>query len=341
MGSITYNIRHITSDKDKDLVALLDLYETNIEPSIRTNTNEITQWLNNYNKDNRYCNSFWILALYINDKPIGFCQSVYFKSSKILFIDYCVIEERFRGRVFNEFLYLMKDFYKEQNLEIYYYVTEIPFFSNANTPSIKSIALTRLLKMSGFKVIKAPYYQPELGLTNHESEMKASLMIFTNGGEQDKQSLRTDTYLDILETIYFKHYYYWYVPFMCEYEQKRYHTKLSELSTKIKSELKNQETIILNGEAYSFGQANGDIPLKKSSNKKIIFLMIVIPIVTFFLLCVLSWFLKQKLEFEHELQNNILTTTAIISLAAIVVWAVSNQDIRSLFADFAKSKIKN
>jgi hypothetical protein len=336
MDSITYKIRHIASEKDKDYVCLLNLYTVNIEPSIRTNSNEITYWLNRYNKKSKI-NSFWILALYINDKPIGYCQTAYFKASKILFIDYCVIEEGFRGRAFNEFIYLIKDFYKEQNIEIYYFVAEVPFYSNNNIPSNKSISLTRLLKISGFKVVKALYYQPELGLANHESEMRASLIIFVNGGGLEKQSLKTNTYFDILKTIYFDHYEYWYIPFMSEYEKTCYHKKLLFLFDKVKEELKNKNILILNGEAYSLEQTNSSVP--KKTNRKIIFLMILVPVIILILLCGISIFLEKQLGFEREFLPNILVPTGIISIAVIIIWTIWDKDIKSIFVDFVKNKI--
>ena len=60
--------------------------------------------------------------------------------------------------------------------------------------------MTRLFKMQGFRVIRAPYRQPRLVLEDAESEMCADLLIYsTNSLER----LRTDTYLSIVHAIYY------------------------------------------------------------------------------------------------------------------------------------------
>ncbi|MDE5575330.1 MAG: hypothetical protein K2I87_06415, partial [Bacteroidales bacterium] len=73
---VTYKVREIKKTDDKDFATLIQIYNDNINPAIKTSPNEIQYWLDNF--DNRHNNDkFFVLALYINDIPIGYSQMIY------------------------------------------------------------------------------------------------------------------------------------------------------------------------------------------------------------------------------------------------------------------------
>jgi hypothetical protein len=328
---ITYKIRHIKDGQDKDISYLLKLYAENIDPSIRTNTNEILYWLNHF-EERQGNDTFWILALYLNKKPVGFCQTVHFHFHKILFIDYCVIDPDFRVRAFSEYTHLIRDFFADINIDINYYVTEIAYYSSDNNPSQNALKLIRLLKMSGFKVIKAPYAQPELGLNNFESEMKATLMIYVTGKNNDCPTLKKDTYFDIVRTIFYDHYIRWYDTFMTENEKFIYHKKIDELFDTIKKETNKHKSVQLNSEPYLFEQSEQKPP--RNSNKKTVILLVISLIIIYFVISGLSLFFEKQFNITTETQFNNWKISGILTSIVLIIWVASIKDLRKLFLEW-------
>ncbi len=300
-----YQIRQIKDSKHKDFTTLMRLYNENISPSIKTNTNEIIYWLDHF-KEIRKMDSFWILALYLNNYPIGFCQGIYLKTEKIVFIDYCVIDPDYRGRAFSEFSYMIRDFFVEKKLDINYYITEVAYLNQRLIPAESALKLMRLIKMTGFKVIKALYVQPELGLGNHESEMNAALMIFINGG-CDYQSIKKETYLDIVHTVFYRHYIPWYQPFMDPKEWEMYRKKVDNAYNKITANIEH-DPIALKGEPMKF-------PLV--SPPKYHMFKIILSILTPILLVIITFFLVYYLEHVWGVQSN--TQYVVWSIVGIIL----------------------
>jgi len=234
-----YNLKKINSSKHKDIAKLMKLYSCNIAPSARTDTREILYWLDNSTDD-----YFQIFAFYLNELLIGYCQVAYFPVNKLLFIDYIVIDEHYRGRAYFEFVYSIKDYFEEKNIEINYYLAEVPHYSTDETPSHNSITMIRLLKQSGFKVVKAGYFQPELG-KNKESCMKTTLLIYSQ--DQSFSRIKKETFEDIVKTIYYDHYFKWYNMFLQGEDLQNYRKQLDHLYSDVIKKVVKKKHIELNG----------------------------------------------------------------------------------------------
>lgn len=336
---VTYKIRRLKDSNDKDLLTLLRLYNDNIAPAIKTNTNEILHWIDYY-KDKQGEDTFIILALYINDKPIGFCQVKYLCENKILFIDYCVIDPDFRGRSFNEFTYLVRDYFAEEKLEINYFLTEIVYFNQEQNPSNTSSRLIRLLKMAGFRVIKAPYKQPELGINNHESEMNATLMLYINGGVNDCRTIKKETYLDMVYAILYKHYITWYEPFMTSQEKNIYKRKIDNIYNDIQSQIQAdvKSLIILNGEPYNI--ENTKIPAQKNSNVKIILTAALSFLISFLLISILGRFIENRFQISADTQANNMIISGVVSIIMVLICVCSNRDMKSTIDSWIRKQTK-
>lgn len=173
----TYELRQIKDSRDKDLTRALSIYSQNIESIQRTDVREIIYWLDNYNY--KFKDRFFILGFYLNNEIIGYSQFVYFEDEKIIAIDYIVIEEiKRRNNTFYQFLEEIRNFLNQENIHFDYLVAEVGYFDETKSPTEKSRSLIRLLKMSGFGVVKAKYFQPMLGKNNFESELMCILMVF-------------------------------------------------------------------------------------------------------------------------------------------------------------------
>ena len=239
-----FSLRQLTSSSDKDFAAALNIYRENTPAPLRTNSNEIAHWLDNpgaYQK-----NGFLVLGFYCGKKLIGFAQMACLATCKVLAIDYLAIDEAFRKHhAFFAFVECAKSSIVDLGFEVRYIVGEIGKFNSAEPPE-ESRKIIRLLKMAGFKVAKAAYYQPQLGEKNAESEMDAILMVYVYGASEEncQSQLTKATYLQIVEGLYYEHYLRWYEPHVSDIQ--KYKADLARLLKKIDSSIKKQY-VELNG----------------------------------------------------------------------------------------------
>lgn len=238
-----YELRRIRNSSDRSLVKALKIYFQNIDPLIRTDPDDIIHWLDIYNE--RFKDRFYIVTLYLNDVMVGYGQFTFCKEERLVFIDYMAIEESSRkNNTFYEFVEKIKDFFIEENIQYNYIVTEVGYYKEKKELTEVGKNLIRLLKMTGFGVIKMAYYQPMLGKKNFETEIGGLLMIHT---ANDSKTLKLETFFNLIDTIYIKIYKRWHDEFLNEQEQLEYSVRLSELKKKIESSAKNKQEIEING----------------------------------------------------------------------------------------------
>lgn len=250
-----YDLKKFRDSNDKDLSKALFIYSQNIETVLRTDTREIMYWLDEYNRV--FKDRFYLLGFYLNDIIIGFAQLVNFVEEKIIFVDYIVINKEYRkNNTFYEFIEKIKEFIVGENIGFDYILGEVGHYDNNMQPSKNTRALIRLLKMTGFGIIKTNYYQPMLGKNNFESELLSVLMLYTAG---EIQRIKKETFMFFINTIYFKHYKRWYDKFFDEQAQIEYSVGLKHLIDKIDSEVKRKKYIEINGYTNLF-EARGKSP---------------------------------------------------------------------------------
>jgi hypothetical protein len=166
-----------TSDDDEFKEALLNIYGKFTPREMKTNTNEITYWLDNYNKT-FLDRQLYLLGFYFQNKVIGYAEIAYFKQERFLIIDYLTIHGAYRSNsAFYTFLYLVFDFLDTNRVEYDYVITEIATKKNESKWSETTNSLIRLLEMENFKAINALYYQPKLETNNDESLMDLTSQV--------------------------------------------------------------------------------------------------------------------------------------------------------------------
>ncbi len=243
-----YSLKQFTSSSDRGFVEALSLYARYTPPALRTNTNEITYWVDN--SDQYGSGKLLVMGFHCDKKIIGFAEIAYLPNSKVVIVDYLTIDPGFRqNNVYFEFIAHVQKFILNSGWDVHYVVAEVGKF-DSNSPPESSRALVRLLKFSGFKVAKALYYQPQLGEKNADSEMEAILMVYPfgeNGGQGEQSSLAKKTYMDITKAIYFDHYLQWYRPYLNDISG--YEAGLGNLLEKIETAIKGKR-IELNGHHY-------------------------------------------------------------------------------------------
>ena len=249
IGSSSYKLKLFDNAHDPQFAEALLLYVRNTSPPERTETNEIAFWLekSRQNQDWR----FYVFGFYRDDLLVGFAEAGYFPEERLLVFDYLVLDaEQRRNNVFYEFVDHVKRYLEGVHPEYRYTVAEVAYGPNEEYPSPHACLMTRLLKLQGFRLVHALYLQPRLLLNDPESEMRANLLIYSTG---DIETLRVETYLSIVRTIYFKYY----LPWNCGIGEaaQAYEEHLKELYTRIAESLSGKHTIPVNGHKLVFNAA--------------------------------------------------------------------------------------
>jgi hypothetical protein len=237
----SYKFKHFQSSRDPDFASALLVYVRNTSAAIRTDTNEIAYWLDRFTE--QFGHPFYVFGFYRDDELIGFAEGAYFADERLVVLDYLVIDEANRqNNVFFEFVDQLKRFLEAAHLEYRYAVVEACYGPGLEYPSPETCLLTRLLKLQGFRVIRAPYYQPRLLLDDAESGMQGDLLIYST---TNLDRIHTETYLTIVRCIYYKYYLPWQS--ITKDPQEAYKKHLDSLYTKIQTELGKKREILVNG----------------------------------------------------------------------------------------------
>jgi hypothetical protein len=241
MASSSYRLKRFVSSHDPEFAEALLLYVRNTPAAERTESNEIAFWLEEFGKAHDCI--FYVFGFYRDAQLVGFAEAGYFFAERLLVSDYLVLDaEQRRNNVFYEFVDHLKRFLEAAHPEYRYAVAEVCYGPSEQLPWPQARFITRLLKLQGFHVVHAPYYQPRLLLDDPESEMRANLLIYCAGGIDN---LRVETYLSIVHAIYFKYY----LPWNCGISKaaQLYEHHLKEVYAKIQASLDGKHTIPVNG----------------------------------------------------------------------------------------------
>src|SRR5436190_13628764 len=143
-----HELERFRQASDADFQAALRLYTRLIPGTIRTQSNEIAYWLENYS---RYSpDQFCICGLYSDKSIIGFSQFVYLSAERILVFDYILLHEDYRNQgEYHVFFELLQTWVGQQDWEVDYIVTEVPYGYGCAAKN-EEPPLVRLLLQSGF-----------------------------------------------------------------------------------------------------------------------------------------------------------------------------------------------
>jgi hypothetical protein len=239
--SSSYRLKRFSSSRDPDFAAALLLYVRNTPITIRTDSDEIAYWIDEFS--HKFNGTFHVFGFYRDKILVGYAQAAYLTEERIIALDYISIDEIYRrNNIFYEFVDHLKVFLENAHPEYRYAVTESCYRPDDLQPARESILFTRLLKLQGFRVIHAPYYQPQLSDENPESEVKADLLIYSM---PHVDMLRVETFLSIVKTLYYKYYLPW--KNIRSNTSTKYKNHLDALYSKIESDVRRQSLITVNG----------------------------------------------------------------------------------------------
>jgi hypothetical protein len=237
----SYKLKRFSSSRDPDFATALLLYVRNTPLNIRTDTDEITYWLDSFLT--KFGNPFYVFGFYRDRQLVGYAEAAYFQEERLIALDYIVIDEAHRrNNVFYEFVEHLKLYLEGAHPEYRYAIAEVCYDAEEKAPSRESCLLIRLLKLQGFRIIRAPYYQPRLAHDNAESEVRADLLIYS---APYLNKIRVETFLSIVHTLYYKYYLPWKM--VRPGTTTAYKHDLGVLYSKIQAELGRKQIIIING----------------------------------------------------------------------------------------------
>lgn len=224
-----YRIKLVTSVKDKDLTEALDIYIHTVDEHSETSTSQIRDYIQNKHKDNR---KMFFYILYVNNKVVGFAEYGYLPKSEVLLIDYICTNPRNHTYFYNFYQMLFEDIneiLKKKGLYTKYIITELSLKKDNENKyiDVDSNYFRQLLTMEGFKILKAPYYQPYCNM-KHElslSEFNIAIKPLLNGLFPNT-TIDEIFYLEILTDIFTNHYAAWYEKYMAPEQVKEFFTKL-------------------------------------------------------------------------------------------------------------------
>lgn len=227
--------------KEDYLARALTVYNNNTPHNEKQSSNTFGYWAERYNDSFR--DRLFMFSLHRNGKIIGFAELVVFVDKAFAILDYLTIEkDEHRANTFYEFFDLIRTFISDSGAVVDQILAEL-LISQNGMPSHSSIVWESLLRLQGFRKAHAPYYQPQMGLSK-ETESDGFLMVFSEDG---LNSLRTETYLDFVHTLYYDHYLRWFLPELADGGME-YGKKLDVVFKKIKMAI-GTSSIKVNGAA--------------------------------------------------------------------------------------------
>jgi hypothetical protein len=323
-----YGIKQFKSTRDKGYHEALSIYTRTTPADIRTNTNEISDYLDNPDESQSE-RLMYFFALLFNSKIVGFAELAYLCEMKIVVIDYIALELHYKkNSIFYPFLNLILDYIAADKRDIVYTITEISIRNQGNDTDQESAFFKKMLSTEDFYIIDAPYYQPYLG-NNTETNFKCELLIKMPA---PTKHMASQTYSKIIQALYCSHYFLWYRRYLDAQEIERYKEHLNEQMRKIDTDISNDEIHLTNYKAtdcayFETGRCafteistagNVLIP-QKSSNK--IWLFIPIPLLFAIAFSVGIYYFLQKINISANTVAPFYaaTGTVIATIIAIII----------------------
>lgn len=317
----SYHLKRFTSSRDPDFIKALTLYVQNTAPSIRTNSNEITSWVDGAPPS--FCGVFSTFGFYVDKLLVAYAEGAYLSKERIFVVDYATIAPGHRhNNVFFELVAQLKRYLEAAHPDYRYVLTEVAYGSSGNIPCDESRLLIRLLKMQGFGVIGGTYYQPRLALDYAESEMRSELLIYSPAKINE---LRRETYLALIHAIYYEYY----LPWMTSNDKsgKRYRRHLDQMFERIVKDLKQCKILHVNGHGLIL-TAPTALPLDKVSNRGLVTFVSAGSVVV---VATIAAVLELGSVF-HESDQTMLTIFVVTVLAFLAIAGIVSKDARAVLS---------
>lgn len=229
----SFRIRRIEKSTDADYAAALKIYNETTPYEIKTNTNEITQWLDR--KENILSFEPMFFALYFANTLSGFAMITYIPSQRIVILEYIALAAQYRvNTVFFTYITLLESYLNANQYDVAFILNEVSNRRNGSDIDKESQIFSKLLCIEGYGRLDALYLTPPLGTNNYESSFEAFLFVKSAG---NIHTLEKQTYLDIIKAIYFDYFLTWYTYVLPQNETTQYSEILNKCFESISKKL--------------------------------------------------------------------------------------------------------
>lgn len=332
MCKINFYVKKYTSSTDKDFYEALKIYNDNIPANIKTKTNDIIYFVDhNEQQINR---KMYFLGLYTDNKLMGFVMAGYLRKTKTIIIDYIVLKKEYHlNSIFYPLFSLILRFFSDEMIDYDYIVTEVSKNCPDESIDIENFFSKKMLQIEDFRLIDQLYLQPQLGFGNEESNVEFQLMIKST---QVIKSLKKQTYLSIVQDIYYEHYLSWYA--LVDVENKEnYEKHINQQFEEIEKSLKTAEVeLTIQNPACKFFQApdchyysTAGFILNEENPKNRPMLLLAIPIIIIiaFVLTYFLYFLLDKFKLNSQVFAGIFAaiTAACVGIVALAFSKVNQK----------------
>ncbi len=217
-------LKPISKSSDDDYIKALQIYMEETPKEIRTNSNEITYWLDKKTTTSPF--EMMIFVLYLDDILIGFSQITYIKSQQIAILDYISLKSPYRvNSVFLVFLNMIQNYIISSGKQITYYIAEIGNKDKGANIDRESAFYKRVICLENYGQVMSKYYNFPLGIDNYESEFESLMYLKTN---DNIAYINKETFTSIVKAICYEYYYIWYSEFLNDEEKEVYRNKLDK-----------------------------------------------------------------------------------------------------------------
>ena len=247
-----YVIRSFPSTKDRDFLKALQLYDSQTHPQIKTDSREISYWLDHNHLRND--SSFYICGLYIGTNLVGYIQFVYLAATRLIHFDYFIIDPDYRtAGAFYTFADQMRVFFEKERFQWDFVSAEVAKLDAINGVSHYAEGLVRLFRQVGFSEVLTEYDQPLLGIEFPDTAVGARLLLLPR---VEMTTISKSRYVEIISAIYHKHYGVWYSIY--PETSTNYDRMLDTLLASATKRLKDKKELQLRGPEKDFVDQKSD-----------------------------------------------------------------------------------
>lgn len=234
-----FKIKRIEKSSDLDYAKALKIYNETTPYEIKTNTNEITKWLDRKDPTDPFEPMFF--SLYFAGTLAGFAMMTYIRTQRVVILEYVALASQYRvNTVFFSYINLLESYLNVNQYDVAFILNEISNRRDGKDIDKESQLFSKVLCIEGYGKINAPYITPPLGTNNHESNFDAFLFAKSAG---DTCALEKQTYLDIVKAIYFDYFSTWYACVLLPSELAEYNELLQKSFDKLAKKLTQAITI--------------------------------------------------------------------------------------------------
>lgn len=319
---LTCKVKRIKSASDRDLIEALKIYQKQVNVCIKTDQNQILQYLSNRYPSDR---EMAFYALISHDSVIGYAEIGIFLSSKVFFIDYFVLDNEYQNNAYFYICYnlIFKDLLNIKKYASFKYIIMESYSGNNSN----EVFIRKCLSLESFKIIDVPYVQPGLDSQSDDSIVSCRLLIKETSQIGILDNISKGLFINILNDIYYNHYCEWYSHFFDKINYEKYKSTVDKQFASIQKSL--TDTIKLKNYTYinckyfnpskcDFSQ-NSQFSVPRKTNYAV---LIVLIIVTLIISVAVSIGLYYLFKYFHVPEEIITTITAITSVGLTAVGVV-------------------